>query len=166
MPLPKEPKSTEMDSAIQAFKDWRSNREKMCRIPGRLWKIASKLSPQYPISTICRNLGLNWGALKKRIDHSSLSLSANANHPVKPQKQSSFVELKLNSQVRNQSPSLPLNQSTSPSPHCTIELTRPDGTVMKIFSSSSDDGPLNLNLNLNLNLDILELCKTFLGSQQ
>lgn len=154
MPLPKKQNSTEMEAAIQAFKDWRSSREKMCRIPGRLWKIAAKLSPQYPISTICRNLGLNWGALKKKIDHLSLSLSTHANHAVKPQKQPSFVELKLNNQERNQTPSFLLNQSTSP--HCTIELTRPDGTVMKIFSSSSEDAPLNL--------DILELCKTFLGS--
>ena len=154
MPLPKEQNSTEMEAAIQSFKDWRSSREKMCRIPGRLWKVAAKLYPQYPISTICRNLGLNWGALKKRIDHLTLSLSAHANHTVKPQKQPSFVELKLKNQ--EQTPSLLLNQSASP--HCAIELTRPDGTVMKIFSSSSDDTPLNL--------DILGLCKTFLGSQQ
>lgn len=152
MPLPKEQNSTEMEAAIQAFKDWRSSREKMCRIPGRLWKVAAKLSPHYPVSTICRNLGLNWGALKKKIDH--LSLSAHANHAVKPPNQPSFVELKLNSQ--EQAPSLLLNQSAPP--HCAIELTRPDGTVMKIFSSSSDDTPLNL--------DILGLCKTFLGSQQ
>jgi len=149
MPLSKEQNSKEMEAAIQAFKAWRSSREKMCRIPGHLWKIATKLSPQYPISTICRNLGLNWGALKKKIDH--LSLSTHVNHAVKPQKQPSFVELKLNNQ--EQTPSLLLNQPTSP--HCAIELTRPDGTVMKIFSSSSDDTPLNL--------DILGLCKTFLG---
>jgi hypothetical protein len=137
-----------MESAIKAFKDWRSTREKMCRIPDRLWKIAAKLSPQYPISTICRNLGLNWGALKKKIDH--LALSANANHSVKPQKQVSFVELKLNHQ--EQSPSLLLNHSPSHSPRCAIELTKADGTVMKIFASS--DPPLNL----------LELFKTFLGT--
>lgn len=150
MPLPKEQNSTEMDSAIHAFKDWRSSREKMCRIPDSLWKIAAKLSPRYPIRTICENLSLNWGTLKKKIDH--FSLSAHANHAVKPQKQSSFVELKLNSQELT--PSLLLNQSASP--HCAIELTRPDGTVMKIFSSSSEDTPL----------DILGLCKTFLGSHQ
>jgi hypothetical protein len=120
----------------------------MCRIPDRLWKIAAKLSPQYPISTICENLGLNWGALKKKIDHLSLSLSANANHPVKPPKQPSFVELKLNSP--EPAPSLLLNHS--PSPRCAIELTKPDGTVMKIFASN--DAPLNL----------LELFKTFLGN--
>jgi len=154
MPLPKEQNSKEMEAAIKAFKDWRSTREKMCRIPDHLWKIAAKLSPRYPISKICENLGLNWGALKKKIDQISFSLSAPANHAVKPQKQPSFVELKLNSQ--EQTPSLLLNQSASP--HCAIELTRPDGTVMKIFSSSSEDTPLNL--------DILGLCKTFLGSRQ
>ena len=105
---------------------------------------------QYPINTICENLGLNWGALKKKIDQLSLSLSANANHPVKPQKQPSFVELKLNSQEPAQAPSLLLNHS----PRCAIELTKPDGTVMKIFASN--DTPLNL----------LELFKTFLGNSK
>jgi hypothetical protein len=155
MSLPKSLKaSSDMEAAIQAFKDWRTSREKRCRIPAHLWKMAANLSTNhhYQLNIICNNLGLNWGDLKKKIDQ--LSLSANTNHPVKPQKQSSFVELKLNSQ--EQPPSLLLNQSTSP--HCAIELTRPDGTVMKIFSSSSDDA--------SLNLDILELCKTFLGSQQ
>jgi hypothetical protein len=141
---------SDMESAINAFKDWRSNRGKMCRIPDRLWKIAAKLSPQYPISTICRNLGLNWGALKKKVDHLSLSLSANANHAVKPPKQPSFVELKLNSQEL--APSLLLNHP----PRCTIELTKPDGTVMKIFASNDADSPLNL----------LELFKTFLGNSE
>ena len=160
MSLPKSLKaSSDMEAAIQAFKDWRRSREKRCRIPDHLWKMAANLSTNhhYPLNIICINLGLNWGDLKKKIDQ--LSLSANTNHPVKPQKQSSFVELKLNSQERNQTPSLLLNQCASP--HCAIELTRPDGTEMKIFSSSSDDAPLNL--------DILELCKTFLrshGSQQ
>ena len=148
MPLPKEQNSPEMEAAIKAFKDWRSTREKICRIPERLWKIAAGLSPQFPINTICKNLGLNWGALKKKIDH--LSFSANANHPVKPPKQPSFVELKLNNQ--EVTPSLLLNHS--PSSRCAIELTKPDGTVMKIFASNDD--PLNL----------LELFKTFLGNSQ
>jgi hypothetical protein len=156
MPLLKEQNSREMEAAIKAFKDWRNSREKICRIPERLWKIAAGLSPQFPINTICKNLGLNWGALKKKIDELSLSANANTstntNHPVNPQKQPSFVELKLNSQEHP--PSLLLNQSTPP--HCAIELTRPDGTVMKIFSSCSDEAPLNL--------DILDVCKTFLGS--
>ena len=133
----------------------------MCRIPDRLWKIAANLSPQYPISTICENLGLNWGTLKKKINH-YLS-SSQATHPVQPvppippQEQPSFVELKLDSQ--EQAPSLVLNPSPSSSPHCAIELTKPDGTVMKIFASNdadSADSPQNL----------LELFKTFLGDSK
>jgi hypothetical protein len=146
MPLPKEQNSKEMEDAIKAFKDWRSTREKMCRIPDRLWEIAAKLSPIYPINTICKNLGLNWGTLKKKIDQ----FNAHANHPVKSQKQASFVELKLNS--LELTPSLYLNDSASSSPRCAIELTKPDGTVMKIFASH--DSPLNL----------LGLFKTFLGT--
>jgi hypothetical protein len=152
MPFPKEQNTPEMEAAIKAFKDWRSTREKLCRIPEHLWKIAAKLSPQYPINTICNNLGLNWGALKKKIDH--FSLSANTNHPVNRPNQSSFVELKLNSQELT--PSLYLNDSASSSPRCAIELTKPDGTVMKIFASN--DAPSNLNL--------LELFKTFLGNSE
>ena len=68
MPLSKEQNSREMESAINAFKDWRNSREKICRIPERLCKIAAGLSPQFPINTICKNLGLNWGDLKKKID--------------------------------------------------------------------------------------------------
>ncbi len=144
MPLSKELNSTEMDSAIQAFKTWRSTREKVCRIPDHLWQIAANLSTQYhySLNTICKKLGLNWGKKKKKITQFS------SNHPVTPQKSPPFLELKLNSQE----PSFLFNHS--PSPHCAVELTRPDGTVMKIFSSSSNDTPL----------DILQLCKTFLGS--
>jgi len=145
MPLSKDLNSAEMDSAIQAFKTWRSTRERICRIPDYLWQIASNLSTQYhyPLNRICKNLGLNWGDLKKKITQLS------SNHPVLPQKPPSFLELKLDSQE-------PLLFNQSPSPRCAVELTRPDGTVMKIFSSSSNDAPVN----------ILELCKTFLGGQQ
>ena len=148
MPLPKEQNSPEMKAAIKAFKDWRSTREKLCRIPEDLWKIAARLSPQYPINTICNNLGLNWGTLKKKIDH--FSLSANTDHPVTPLKQPSFVELKLNSQEL--ASSFFSNDPASASPRCVVELTKPDGTVMKIFSSN--DSPINL----------LELFQTFLGT--
>jgi hypothetical protein len=148
MPLSKEQKTPEMEAAIKAFKDWRSSREKLCRIPDHLWEIASQLSPQYPISTVCNNLGLNWGALKKKIDQ--FSLSSNCNHSFRPPRQPSFVELKLNSQQLH--PSLFLNDPASTSSSsCAIELTKPDGTVMKIFASN--DAPLNL----------LELFQTFLG---
>lgn len=150
MPLPKKQNSPEMECALNAFKDWRNSREKLCRIPDHLWKIAAKLYPQYPISIICINLGLNWGALKKKIDQ--FSLSTNTNHPVtvKSPKQPSFVQLKLKNQELAES--LFLNDSASSSPRCAIELTKPDGTVMKIFASH--DAPLNL----------LELFQTFLGS--
>lgn len=150
MPVSKELYSAEMNSAIQAFKTWRSTREKLCRIPDHLWQIAVNLSTQYnyPTNTICKNLGLNWGDLKKKI------IQLSSNHRITPQKSPSFLELKLDSQGQMQPPPFPFNHSPSPSPHCAVELTRTDGTGMKIFYSPSNDAPL----------DILELCKTFLGS--
>ena len=71
-----------MDTAIQVFHDWRSNRKKKCRIPERLWKIAANLWPQYPIRTIYDNLGLNWGTMRRKINHFSLSDHTNTTEPV------------------------------------------------------------------------------------
>jgi hypothetical protein len=149
----------EMDIAIHSFREWRNTREKKCRIPERLWKIAASLYPRYPISIICDNLGLNWGALKRKIDQLSLSeLSAKTDRPVKPPNSRTsppFIELKLNSHGHEEqvgelehSPSLFLGHS--PLLRCALELTKPDGTVMKIFASN--EAPL----------DLLELFKTFL----
>ena len=161
MPLSKELNWAEMDSAIQVFKTWRSTREKLCRIPDHLWQIAANLSTQYhyPLGTICKQLGLNWGDLKKKISQLS------SNYPTAPQKSSSspsspsspsFLELKLDSQEQIQPGSFLFNHSSSASPssHCAVELTRSDGTGMKIFYSPSNDAPV----------DILELCKVFLGN--
>lgn len=155
MPVTKELNSAEMKSAIQSFKTWRSTREKRCRIPEYLWQIAVNLSTQYqyPINTICKNLGLNWGDLKEKIIQLSSKPAITAESPQKP---ASFLELKFDSQEQMQPPSFLFNHSPSPSSlgHCAVELTRPDGTGMKIFYPPSNDAPLN----------ILELCKTFLGS--
>jgi hypothetical protein len=62
------------------------------------------------------------------------------------QKSPSFIELKL----KGQEPKLPLNYRTP----CAIELTRPDGAIMKIFASN--DTPLHL----------LEFCELFLRENQ
>lgn len=156
MSLSKQLITQEMDIAIHSFREWRNTREKKCRIPERLWKIAARLSPRYPISTICENLGLNWGALKRKIDQLTLSeLSAKANRPVKHRNSPTFIELKLNNREKEEqagelkhSPSLFLGHS--PLPRCALELTRPDGTVMKVFASTETP------------LDLLELFKTFL----
>ena len=139
MPLSKDLNSKEMGYTVEAFKAWRSSRKKISRIPDHLWEMASNLSLQYhyPLNRICKKLGLNWGDLKKKITQLSTK------HPVCPQKSPSFLELKLENQE-----SFLFNQS----PRCAVELTRPDGTVMKIFPS--DDASLN----------ILDLCKAFLGS--
>jgi hypothetical protein len=157
MALSKQLVTHEMDIAIHSFREWRNTREKKCRIPERLWKIAASLYPLYPINIICENLGLSWGALKKKIDQLSLSeLSAQTNRPVKLPGSPTFIELKLNNHDKEEEvgelksgPSLLLGHS--PSPRCALELTKPDGTVMKIFASN--EAPL----------DLLELFKTFLG---
>jgi hypothetical protein len=157
MALSKQLITHEMDIAIHFFREWRNTRAKKCRIPERLWKIAASLSPQYPINIICKNLGLNWGALKKKIDQLSLSdRSAKSNRTAPPPNSPRFIELKLKNHDKeneavelNPGPSLLLGYS--PSPRCALELTKPDGTVMKIFASNESP------------LDLLELFKTFLA---
>lgn len=132
--------SSDMEAAIHCFKEWRQTRKKLCRIPDHLWKMAANLSNHYPVSTISRNLSLNWGTLRKKINQFSTDLPSNGGNPP------SFIELKLN----GQQPLSPLAHSS----RCSVELVRPDGTVMRIFSS--DDTALNLP----------ELCKTFLKSEK
>lgn len=148
MSISKIPKECDLPSVIDAFKSWRNTREKICRIPDHLWELAVNLWPRYPVDTIRKNLGLNWGDLKKKIDELSVndSIKPPDRHANPSSTSPSFVELKLSSQE----PSSYLN----PCPRCAIELTKPDGTMMKILAP--DNAPLNL----------LELCKTFLGTNE
>ena len=146
MSFSKSQKESDLPSVIAAFKSWRNNREKICRIPDHLWELAASLWPRYPVDTIRKNLGLNWGDLKKKIDQLSVnhSIKSSDRHPNPSSTLPSFVELKLSSQE----PSSFLNPCSRTT--CAIELTKPDGTMMKILAP--DNAPLNL----------LELCKTFL----
>ena len=136
MPDSKREPAVDMESAVAAFKNWRTTRKKKCPIPEPLWEMAVNLSRRYPLNTICQTLGLNWGTLRKKIDQ----LSGNAQASVC--ESLSFVELKLKGDD--------LHSPFAHSRNCAVELMRPDGVVMKIFASS--DTPLNLS----------ELCKTFL----
>lgn len=128
--------SADMEAAVAAFQDWRKSRKKLCRIPEPLWEMAANLSNHYPLNTICQNIGLNWGTLRKKIDQ--LCGNGSSRGIASP----SFVEL----QLKGQEALFPFAHSND----CAVELTRPDGTIMKIFASN--EAPLNL----------LELCKAFL----
>jgi len=136
MSAKKDDLSSDMEAVVRSFESWRESRRKMCRIPDHLWKMAANLSNHYPLNKICRNLGLNWSDLRKKINQFSSNLQ------VESTECSSFIELKLN----GQNPPLPYDHCA----RCSVELIRPDGTVMRIFSSS--ETPLNL----------LELYTTFL----
>lgn len=135
----KEP-ALDMESTVAAFKNWRTTRKKKCPIPEPLWRMAVNLAKHYSLNIICRNLGLNWGTLRKKIDQ----LSGNAQASVC--ESLSFVELKLNGDD--------LRSPFAHSRNCAVELIRPDGVVMKIFASN--DSPLNLS----------ELYKTFLAKNK
>ena len=139
MPEKKSLATADMTAAQQIFADWRATREKKCRIPDGLWKVASDLAAHYPISTVCKNLCLSVVDLRKHMG------VINPPPSLRPPTPASFIELKLN----NPQPSSPLSRSQGSA----IELTRPDGTIMKIAISA------------NTPLDILSLCKTFLGDR-
>lgn len=139
MPKTKSLATADMTAAQQIFSDWRATREKRCRIPDGLWKVASDLTAHYPISTVCKNLCLSVVDLRKQM------VGITPPPSLRPPNPASFIELKLN----NPQPSSLLSRS----PGNAIELTRPDGTVMKIAISE------------NTPLDILSLCKTFLGDR-
>ena len=60
--------SSAVEQVQQQFEYWRSTRGKRCPIPGELWRAAESLYPEYSLYHICKALGLNYTALKGRVE--------------------------------------------------------------------------------------------------
>ena len=55
------------------FEFWRSTRQGRARIPERLWKSAARLAATYGLCRTARTLGLDYNALKKRVEFAGLN---------------------------------------------------------------------------------------------
>ena len=124
----------DFEYARQKFQQWRRNKTYREPIPEELWQLAIELSSRFLISQVARELSLNFMALKKRVIGNSELKKGMKDNP------DSFVELKMLPDSMN----IPKNSS------CVMELTRVDGTNLKIYSAVGKD------------MDILRICEQFL----
>lgn len=124
----------DFEYARQKFQQWRSNKTYREPIPEELWQLAIELSSRFLISQVARELSLNFMALKKRVIGKSERKNGMVDKP------GSFVELKM----------LPGESNVPISSSCVMELTRLDGTNLKIYSAVGRD------------MDILRICEQFL----
>ena len=56
-----------LEKVQKQFEIWRKTRKIRGPIPEELWEAATKLSEDYSIGKICRELQLNYGELKRRV---------------------------------------------------------------------------------------------------
>ena len=126
-----------LESLLDAFKAWRRQSKRCQRIPQELWDKAVMLCDDHSIGRVHRVLGLSYIDLKERVLKNRSSVRTKK-FPLSP-----FVELRVPS--KDQFGGLPNSQYL-------IELSRPDSSQMKIYSSKNDP------------VDINNLCSTFLKS--
>jgi hypothetical protein len=115
-----------LQSVQKQFTQWRQHKAyRGERIPDHLWELALSLIPHHTQTTIIKTLQLNNGAFRRRLKEAAKSNQLTSQIP-------HFVELQG---VMNPFPScssLPCHQ---------IELERPDGCRLRLFSSSEQ--PIN-----------------------
>ena len=101
-----------LQAARQRFQHWRRTRKVGSRIPGPLWGNAVKLAESYGIHPTARALGLDYNALKKRLESVSPSAVATSAEAA------TFVELAASTGVGM--------------PECILELENVEGARMRL----------------------------------
>ncbi len=99
-----------LEAGRRRFEQWRGTRKGRSRIPERLWTSAVRLAGAYGLCRTARTLGLDYNALKKRIN------SADPHDASAPE--AAFVEL--------------VSPQRSCLPECIVELEDPRGAKMRI----------------------------------
>ncbi len=95
------------------FESWRQRRKKRTSTPKSLWVAAVALSGEYSISHLSRVLGVNYTALKKRIQKTN-----NVDFSASEAPSATFLELPF--------------PSSTPVLECTVEILRNDGAIMRM----------------------------------
>jgi hypothetical protein len=126
----------------QRFEQWRATRLGRGRIPERLWMSAVKLAGVYGLCRTARTLGLDYNALKKRVESAGLNTSPAEPRPKrKIRTRGSPVAGNLRStprvsKPRHQNPGTTFIElpalDRSVTPECTIELEHPRGAKMRV----------------------------------
>lgn len=101
------------------FEAWRRHRGKRERIPDSLWEAAVELSERYSVGHLAKALRINHTALKRRVCRM---------RPMSTPGFAPFFELPL----------FPAKVAL----HCTVEVTRSDGAVMRMRIEGGDGSQL------------------------
>lgn len=85
-----------LTDAAHLFRRWRAARKRGERIPGDLWTAARDAARQYGVSQVSQELGLDYYALKRRVEKNAESMTSPV-HPVEKARHSApgFIELPL-----------------------------------------------------------------------
>lgn len=129
---------SDLDQVKASFDEWRQTRLKRGRVPEHLWQMALELSPHYPISRICRVLGLDYNRFKSCVSQLDASSLPTGSCQPSPPPASPFIEVSLSS---------PLSSELS----INISCSKPEGRCLE----------LSLNGSVSID-DIGKLCKTLL----
>ena len=124
-----------MEKAKELFAEWRANRLGRGKIPAHLWEVVRHLIKVkgHTFTQVGTTLGINHQQLKLNIESQpprDKTLPA-ASHFIK-------IDLPLPQPMSPQLPST-TEQHMSSLPVITLELTRPDGTILKASGMASRD---------------------------
>ena len=114
---------TDLAQARAIFDEWCAQRPGPGRLPEHLWALAESLVPHYAAPLVARELGLNPGRLRARLERTPSSSKRRVPKPA-------FVELRAIDLVPPQA----TGPDAMPPPHPTLEVVvtarieRPDGT--------------------------------------
>jgi len=111
--------------ARAAFDAWRAGRSRAGRIPDHLWALAEAVLANHSPQTVARELGLNPGRLRSRLERRSAAAPrARSSKPT-------FVELRAAAPELG-SPSRPSSDPVEPADLIRLTLERPDGTSLTL----------------------------------
>jgi hypothetical protein len=110
-----------LEKLRRRFERWRQTREIPSRIPGSLWTSAARMAGTYGISRTAKMLGVNYGALKQRVDG-----GAAVGGGSEDSNRATFLELAPSTRVG--------------SCQCTLELEDASGAKMRVHLQS-DEAP-------------------------
>jgi hypothetical protein len=136
-------KAPELESAVLEFEGWRKKvKKKNEPIPLELWELAISLADRYPINKVSRLLGIGSTKLKKLIK----KRDGIEEESVPEEESSSFIELAVSQNV--------LKEGKEKDSQCILELSRADGSHIKIYKPAVEE------------LDINRLCERFVNFRE
>ena len=125
-----------LEAGRRRFERWRGTRTGRSRIPERLWTSAVRLAGVYGLCRTARTLGLDYNALKRRVE----SAGVNDSSAGPGSKRKTRTRSRSNARKSARDPAMtfvelpPLERLGAP--ECIVELEHPRGAKMRIRLTS------------------------------